>query len=270
MKQLQKGEFFGQTNKTIHSDGLILTDTEYTKPTVDWHYHENAYFTFILQGNVIEGNKKETYNCSPGSLLFHNWQEPHYNIKPEGFTRGFHIELSPNWFAGADLNMDHLQGSLNIQQPDVKLLMYKIFQETQLEDAVTDLSVQTLLAAAFSSLNQTQRSEGTSKPYWVVKLDEILHDQIGEPLTLAYLSAMIHIHPVHLSRDFSKYFHCNLGEYIRKLRVEKALALLSGQKTPLTEIAYQCGFFDQSHLARCFKALHFQNPSAFRKMLLLS
>lgn len=89
MKYLQTGQFHGQTNKTILLNGLTLTDTEYTHDKVDWHYHENAYFTFILQGNLIEGNRNEVYNCSAGSLLFHNWQEPHYNIKPDGFTRAF-------------------------------------------------------------------------------------------------------------------------------------------------------------------------------------
>src|SRR3954469_11030740 len=120
MKESRKGEFYGQTNTTINLDGITLTDTVYTHDKVDWHYHENAYFTFILQGNVIEGNKNEIYNCSAGSLLFHNWQEPHYNIKPEGFTRGFHIELEKSWFTDLDFSTTGLQGSINIADPDVK------------------------------------------------------------------------------------------------------------------------------------------------------
>lgn len=93
MRHLQTGQFYGQTN-TIHNfEGITLTDTEYTHEKVDWHYHENAYFTFILQGNLIEGNKREIYKCSAGTLLFHNWHESHYNIKPKGFTRGFHVEI---------------------------------------------------------------------------------------------------------------------------------------------------------------------------------
>lgn len=267
MQHLQKGEFFGQTNKTVHLNNLVLTDTEYTKSTVDWHYHENAYFTFILQGHVIEGNKKEIYHCSPGSLLFHNWQESHYNIKPDGFTRGFHIEMEPQWFADADVDMHHLQGSINIAHPDIKLLMYQIFRETKIEDGISGLSIQTLLTDAFSRLNRIRQNTESAKPNWALKVDEILHDEFTDNLTLAYLSAAANIHPVHLSRDFSKYFHCNLGEYLRKIRVEKAIALLSGQKIPLAEIAYRCGFFDQSHMIRCFKASNGVNPSAFRKML---
>ena len=48
MKHLQTGQFHGQTNRTIALEGITLTDTEYTLDKVDWHYHENAYFTYLM------------------------------------------------------------------------------------------------------------------------------------------------------------------------------------------------------------------------------
>lgn len=267
MKQSKRGEFYGQTNKTISLEGITLTDTVYTHPKVDWHYHEHAYFTFILQGNVIEGNKKEVYNCTPGSLLFHNWQEPHYNIKPEGFTRGFHLEIEKRWFDDLTLNSNNLQGSVTILNPDIKLLMYKIFRATKIDDFHYDLSTQTLLIEILSKLNGDFQSILHKNPKWVSMIDEILHDQLTETITLDYLSKTLGIHPIHLSRDFSKYFHCNLGEYIRKLKVEKALSLIALQSKSLTEIAYECGFSDQSHLTRSFREINGLNPSEHKKLL---
>ncbi|RZJ66928.1 MAG: AraC family transcriptional regulator [Flavobacterium sp.] len=267
MNVSQTGKFYGQTNQTIQLGGITLTDTEYTNPKVDWHYHENAYFTFILQGNVIEGNKKEIYECTPGSLLFHNWQEPHYNIKPDGFTRGFHVEIDHRWFADSMLDISNLQGSLNISHPDVKLLLYKIFRETKIDDSVSDVSVRSLLTEAFSRLTEIQRTYVNPKPSWVAKVDEVLHDRFAEPMTLDYLSGIANIHPVHLSRDFSKYFGCTLADYIRKIRVEKALSLMPERNLSLSEIAHRCGFFDQSHFIRCFKELNGLNPGAHKKLL---
>lgn len=264
MKKLQKGQFFGQTNTTIHMDGITMTDTVYTHDKVDWHYHEHAYFTFILQGNVLEGNKKETYNCGAGTLLFHNWQEPHYNIKPPGFTRGFHIEIEKNWFDGLSFDVGKLQGSINLDNPDAKLLMYRIFRETKLEGqpelAVQGLLLETL-AHMFGRENQVYKN-----PAWVAQIKEILHERPGEKLTLGQLSEALAIHPVHLSRDFPKYFNCSFGEYIRKIRVEKALALIAQNNASLTEIAIQCGFADQSHFIRCFKEINGINPSAHKKL----
>ncbi|MFP9098079.1 AraC family transcriptional regulator [Flavobacterium sp. RHBU_24] len=268
MHHLQKGIFYGQTNETVSLDGITLTDTVYTHRKVDWHYHEHAYFTFILEGNVIEGNKKEVYNCTPGTLLFHNWQEPHYNIKPDGFTRGFHVEIEKHWFDSLGISSSDLQGSLTISNPDSKLLMYKIFRANKLDGNGSGLATETLLIELLCNLYLDDKTSGKN-PKWVQVVNEILHDRVADSLTLQYLAETAGIHPVHLSRDFSKYFHCTLSEYTRKLKVEKALSLIALKTQSLTEIAYECGFSDQSHFTRCFKEVNGLNPSAHLKLLSL-
>lgn len=267
MKQLSTGQFYGQTNETFHLNGITLTDTEYTHSKVDWHYHQNPYFTFILQGNVIEGNKKEIYHCSAGTLLFHNWQEPHYNIKPDGFTRGFHIELEQKWINDFSISLNNLQGNLHLKDPDLKLLLYKIFREIKINDTTTTLSIHTLLLQTLAEMQRTQIALPKTNPQWVKQLKDILHDRCAEKLSLDELSKTLGIHPVHLSRQFSQYFHCSFGEYVRKLKVEKSLSLLSNKKYSLTEITFESGFCDQSHFIRNFKTLMGISPLAYRKIL---
>lgn len=267
MKESKKGEFYGNTQKTIHLEGITLTDTVYTHDYVDWHYHEHAYFTFILQGGVIEGNKKEVYDCPAGSLLFHNWQDPHYNIKPEGFTRGFHAELEKSWFDHMDFDASQLQGSLKINDPEVKLLMYRIFRESAMRDGSSELSVQSLLLQTLASLFRSERAAIEKKPVWVAEIRALLHDEPFEKHTLGSLASTVAIHPVHLSRDFHKYFHCGLGDYIRKIKVEKSLAMIADRKLDLTDIAFACGFADQSHFTRRFKEINGLTPSEYRKIL---
>ncbi|MFT3794654.1 helix-turn-helix domain-containing protein [Flavobacterium sp.] len=262
------GQFYGQTNKTLHLGGLTLTDTEYTLPKVDWHYHENAYFTFLIEGRVIEGNKKEVYDCPAGTLLFHHWQDPHYNIKPEGYTRGFHVEMDKQWFDRFFPDAHRLQGSLNIKHPDLKLLMYRIFRESKRQDRTSNLSIESLLTETLSKLQQIETKSASKKPQWVPVIDEILHEQLTDDFSLEQLAKLCQIHPVHLSKDFPKYFGCNLGAYIRKLRVQKALELMPSQNSSLTEIAHQCGFYDQSHFIRSFKSFNGNNPADYRKVLL--
>lgn len=267
MKLLQSGQFYGQTNNTIILNGLTLTDTEYTQEKVDWHYHANAYFTFILQGNIIEGNKKEVYNCSAGELLFHNWQEPHYNIKPKGFTRGFHIELGKKWLQQVNLPLGDLTGSMNIQNPDTKLLFYRIFKETKINDEITCLSIESLLLQALEQTMWDNQTSFNKNPAWVNKVKEILNDTFCEKLTLTELSYSLNIHPAHLSRDFSKYFHCTLGNYIRKLKIQKSLVLLSKKNISLSSIAFECGFADQSHFIRCFKDIVGVAPFTYKRLI---
>lgn len=265
MKTLYSGEFYGLTNHTVRLDGLTITDTEYTHDYVDWHYHENAYFTFILNGRVTEGNKKETYHCRAGTLLFHNWQDPHYNIKPAGFTRGFHVELSPAWFAQQDINPDQLKGSLSLPHPQLSMLMYDVFKESKLDPA-SSLPVNMLLAELFSCMTATEDKAGLKKPLWVAQIRNLLHDSPDHNWTLESLSNQLSLHPVHLSRNFSRYFHCNIGEYMRLIKLERAMGLLSNKAILLTTIASQCGFADQSHFIRTFKAYSGMTPLAYRRL----
>ncbi|AZA51918.1 AraC family transcriptional regulator [Chryseobacterium sp. G0201] len=266
MNTLRNGQFFGQTNETLDFDGLIITDTEYTHPYVDWHYHENAYFTFILQGNVIEGNKKEIYECSAGTLLYHHWEDPHYNIKPDGFTRGFHIEIPREWFESLNVSKDNIEGSFNIKNPELKLSMYKIFKESKINDIESEASTQELLLTIFNELS-SKKTLSEKKPIWVKQIDELLHETYTEKLNLKGLSNTLNIHPIHLSRDFNKYFQCNLGDYVRKLKINKSLSILPTNEKSLTEIALECGFADQSHFIRCFKENMGVTPLKYRKIL---
>ena len=65
-----------------------------------------------------------------------------------------------------------------------------------------------------------------------------------------------------------QYFNdLSFGEYIRKLRIEKAIEYLNSSNYSLTKIAYLTGFSDQSHFTRIFKKHIGQNPSVYRKKL---
>ena len=266
MEYLQSGQFYGQTNETLCLDGIILTDTEYTHEKVDWHFHENAYFTFVLEGQVLEGNKKNIFNCSEGSLLFHYWQESHYNIKPEGFTRGFQIELIPDWFNLLETSCDALHGSLNLFDPRMKAIMYRIFKETKIGGSNEKLAINTLLVELFSNMMRLKETTDRIKPAWVEKIKEILNESSAE-WDLKVLAGDLNIHPVHLSRNFHKYFHCSLGDYIRTLKIQHALSMFPKTELSLTEIALISGFADQSHFIKSFKAIYNISPLKYRKII---
>lgn len=112
--------------------------------------------------------------------------------------------------------------------------------------------------------------KGKSKkvPAWAQELREIIQDQIDTNLTLSLkeISKTLNVHPTYLSREFSRYFDdFSFGDYIRKLRIEKALHLLDNSNHSLAEIAYLTGFSDQSHFTRIFKKVTGKNPSEYRK-----
>lgn len=259
--------FRGETFQTTLFEGIVATETEYDYDYIDWHYHPNPYFSLVTSGNCREINKRGTFDCSPDSLLFHNYQEPHANRKWSGISRHFQIELSFDWCRKLDVDPDRMPASSNIHNPKLKLLFYNIYREAKLADDTSSLTIDSLLLETFETMRGVEKTSASSNPDWVRTVDEILHDSFYQTPSLTELSSQLALHPAHLSRDFAKYFRCNFSEYIRRIKVNKALSMLRNQKLALTDIAVNCGFADQSHFIRCFKEFVRITPKAYRKLV---
>ena len=105
-------------------------------------------------------------------------------------------------------------------------------------------------------------------PGWTMELKEMIQDQMDTNMSISLRRASneLDINPAYLSRAFSKYFdNMSFGDYIRKMRIDKAIKLLETTSYSLTEIAYLTGFSDQSHFNRIFKKQTGENPSVYRK-----
>jgi len=73
------------------------------------------------------------------------------------------------------------------------------------------------------------------------------------------------VHVVHLARVFRRFHGCTVGEYLRRLRIERAIEELRSTNKPLADIAGNSGFSDQSHFCRAFKLTVGMTPGQYRK-----
>lgn len=132
----------------------------------------------------------------------------------------------------------------------------------------TQSPTEKLFLQVFNTFLKQKAGTKTKVPAWAKELKEIIQDQIDTNMSLKEISEGLHVHPAYVFREFSKYFNnLSFGEYIRKLRIEKAIDLLHTSQYSLAEIAYLTGFSDQSHLTRIFKKHTEKNLSDYRKAL---
>jgi AraC-like DNA-binding protein len=139
----------------------------------------------------------------------------------------------------------HLQGQPHTQQPEEQLLVQ-----------------------VYTAYLQQAKDRSLPPPAWTTQLRDLIQDHIDTNLSvrLTEVADTLQVNPTYLSREFARYFDdLSFGEYIRKLRIDKALQLLDTTTYSLGEIAYLTGFSDQSHFARIFKQHTGQRPSAYRK-----
>ncbi|MEJ2900906.1 chromate resistance protein ChrB domain-containing protein [Pedobacter panaciterrae] len=130
----------------------------------------------------------------------------------------------------------------------------------------TESPVEQLLIEVYQKF--LKKSSTDKVPAWAKELKTIIQDQIDTNLALSLtgISNELNVNPAYVSREFSKYFDdLSFGEYIRKLRINKAIAYIETTDYSLSEIAYLTGFSDQSHFTRIFKLETGIKPSQFKK-----
>ncbi len=93
---------------------------------------------------------------------------------------------------------------------------------------------------------------------------------LAEPLSLKAVSRAASLSPFHFHRVFQALMGETLAEFVKRLRLERALSMLSHGRPsrkswggPLTQIALACGFSSSSDFSRCFKQRYGASPSTF-------
>lgn len=102
-------------------------------------------------------------------------------------------------------------------------------------------------------------------PSWLDRAREIVHHDCTGQLSLEAIARAVGVHHVHLAQVFRRTFGFTVGEYVRRLRVERGAAQLLATRRTIADIALDCGFCDQSHFTRVFKVVTSSTPGEFRR-----
>jgi AraC-like DNA-binding protein len=108
----------------------------------------------------------------------------------------------------------------------------------------------------------TRRLQPGSHPA-VARARAFTHEYCQENFTLRELADAAAVSAFHLVRIFHRDVGMPPAAYRRALRVQAAQKLLQ-RGEPLREVALACGFYDQAHLTRHFKAVTGVTPGRYR------
>lgn len=264
--KLSPGRFLGVPVKTRLASGFIFTEYVYRERTVlPRHCHERAYFSLVLSGSYEESClRKSARHCDSETVLYHPAGETHSDAFGNRGGAIFSIELEPGWTSTLRQYEVQTEESLALPHRQVSWLAWRAYQAFNHSD---QRSAWLLEATAIELLYQlpwkhsAQAESGA--PRWLKDVVEILHDEFNRPFSLPAIARRVGAHPVHLARAFRRRYGMTLGQYVRRLRVDYTMNALAGGD-PLSGIAADAGFSDQSHLGRVFRAATGMTPGQFR------
>jgi len=91
-----------------------------------------------------------------------------------------------------------------------------------------------------------------------------MEENLATEASLEALASKVGLSPSYASRIFKEMTGVSPWEYLVRLRLEGAKALLASSSLSISEIALRCGFCDSSHLAKSFKKHEGRSPKEFR------
>ncbi|MEW1862437.1 AraC family transcriptional regulator [Streptomyces sp. NPDC088194] len=108
------------------------------------------------------------------------------------------------------------------------------------------------------------RPPGREGDRLAARLRELLDARIADGLTLDEATTLLHAHPTHLIRSFSRTYGLPPHTYLTGLRIDRARRLLLAGERPVA-VASAVGFYDQAHLNRHFKRHLGVTPVAYAR-----
>lgn len=94
-------------------------------------------------------------------------------------------------------------------------------------------------------------------------IDRVVQD-LAQPLSLEVVAAAAGLSPFHFHRVFKAAMGETLAQFVKRLRLERALHLMThAPRRSLTDVALHCGFSSSSDFSRSFRQHFGQSPRKF-------
>jgi AraC family transcriptional regulator len=240
----------------IHHDGSELP----------WHHHETPTICYVLQGAFTEKWRGGSIACTRSTLKITPAGDRHCDQFSRGDVRGLLIEADDAQVGAIRPHSAVLDERLSFHGGLASGIARRVYEEMRRMDAAAPLAIEGLLLELVASASRMQvPTGGSGRQRWLDDTRDRIHGELAARPSLTGLAASVGVHPVTLARAFRRAFGCTVGEYVRRLRIERAARRLADSELSLAEIALAEGFSDQSHFSNLFRRHTGLSPFQFRR-----
>jgi AraC family transcriptional regulator len=245
---------FGKEISKVKAGDFVLTETFHSPSLIlPRHDHEHANVNFTITGTFRETIGRRPQECGASSLLIKPAGEVHAN---EYGRRGAHcliIEVPHRRLESFRPLSDLFEKPDHIENTFLARIAMSVYRELHASGGPSLLLIEGLVLELLALAARVEPCRRNSSPRWLDDVRRLLHERFTSPLSLSTLAQHFGIHPSYLARSFRERHGCSVGTYINSLRIEYAMQELHHFETPLSVIAANAGFYDQSQFTNVFK-----------------
>lgn len=259
------GDLHSDETSTRAVGGFIVTEGSYAPARkIHRHDHELASICVVLAGGYEEHFGRHMRRCDPGTVIVHPEGEHHAEVHDPVRAKLLTIEIE-------DRRLRELAPAIRtFDQPghrvdySLSTFAYALCAEITGVDDTSALAMESAILEMFSML-ESDRVADTNAAIWLRRVRDRLDAEFQQPPGMKELSELAGVHPVYLARAFRRRFHCSIGAYVRRLQVGRAALLLENPAIPLSTVACESGFADQSHMTRLVRDQTGLTPGSWRR-----
>jgi AraC family transcriptional regulator len=228
------------------------------------HVHDRPVLCVVLGGAYQERTRGRETEHGSGHALFCPALEAHgQTIAPAGALK---LLINP-----PETALDYLSGRVRLAEApwvrsrDLGPASRRLAAELSHADEFSALAAEGLVLEIAALFGRDAEADEPGLPAWLARARDHIEATAPAPPSLQALAQAVGRHPATLARAFRRAFHMSVGEFSRRARLERASRLLASTGAPLSEIALECGFCDQPHLTRSFRAAYGVTPARWRR-----
>jgi AraC family transcriptional regulator len=99
------------------------------------------------------------------------------------------------------------------------------------------------------------------------KIKELVHARMEQDLSLGEMAESVGLSTAHFARMFRKSTGQTPHQFVLRLRLDRAKAMLRAPGARVLDVAMACGFKTQQHFAQAFRGFWGLSPTAYRRNL---
>lgn len=242
------------------SMGVVTSNRFPSNLTLEAHSHPNATVAVILRGGFAGTYRAGERDCVARTVIVEPAGEAHANRFGPGETTILTISLASDRLVPAiEAAARRFQHAID---PHAEQIARRAARELDRPDDVSPLAVE---GAAMELLARVTRAgRGDGRAAWILDARALLHDRYADALSIGEIADAVGVQPERVARGFRRAYGEPLATYLRRIRVDAAAHLLATTDLPISRIAADVGFADQSHLTRCFTRFLGTTPGRYR------
>jgi AraC-like DNA-binding protein len=255
-------------------DGLECLSATYFTHLFPLHTHETYVIGFVCAGCNVYGQRGSRIYSGPGDICLVNPGEVHDGGALDGaFSyRMTYPSVRLMKEIAAEVTGRPVLSTPSFEPTVVRdadaLEIFRMAHE-RMEAGEEGLSADECLVTAYGLLlRRYAHLDGAIKverePSRIARVRDYLETSFAEPIDLRRLAAIADLSRFQLLRAFRRETGMTPHVYLTDCRVHAARRLLA-QGDDVADVALSCGFSDQSHLTRIFKAHAGVTPGRFRQ-----